>query len=46
MIANTKGFTGHAMGTGIEDVVAVKALETGLCRRWPTSRKSILSWVR
>ena len=31
VIANTKGFTGHAMGTGIEDVVAVKALETG-CR--------------
>ena len=30
IIANTKGFTGHAMGTGIEDVVAVKALETGL----------------
>ena len=29
MIANTKGLTGHAMGTGIEDVVAVKALETG-----------------
>jgi acyl transferase domain-containing protein/NAD(P)-dependent dehydrogenase (short-subunit alcohol dehydrogenase family) len=29
LIANTKGFTGHAMGTGIEDVVAVKALETG-----------------
>ena len=29
MIANTKGFTGHAMGAGIEDVVAVKALETG-----------------
>ena len=29
VIANTKGFTGHAMGTGIEDVVAVKALETG-----------------
>ncbi len=28
-IANTKGFTGHAMATGIEDVVAVKALETG-----------------
>src|ERR1035438_9697639 len=24
-----KGFTGHAMATGIEDVVAVKALETG-----------------
>ena len=30
MIANTKGFTGHAMGVGIEDVVAVKALETGI----------------
>jgi len=30
VIANTKGFTGHAMGTGIEDVVAVKALETGV----------------
>jgi len=29
VIANTKGFTGHAMGTGVEDVVAVKALETG-----------------
>ncbi|MGZ4821406.1 MAG: beta-ketoacyl synthase N-terminal-like domain-containing protein, partial [Terriglobales bacterium] len=29
VIANTKGFTGHPMGTGIEDVVAVKALETG-----------------
>ena len=30
VIANTKGFTGHAMGAGIEDVVAVKALETGV----------------
>ena len=29
VIANTKGYTGHAMGTGIEEVVAVKALETG-----------------
>ena len=29
VIANTKGLTGHAMATGIEDVVAVKALETG-----------------
>ncbi|HUK19086.1 MAG TPA: beta-ketoacyl synthase N-terminal-like domain-containing protein, partial [Bryobacteraceae bacterium] len=29
VIANTKGFTGHAMGTGIEDVIAVKCLETG-----------------
>ncbi len=30
VIANTKGYTGHAMGTGIEDVVAVRALETGI----------------
>ncbi len=30
IIANTKGFTGHTMGVGIEDVVAVKALEYGL----------------
>jgi 3-oxoacyl-(acyl-carrier-protein) synthase/NAD(P)-dependent dehydrogenase (short-subunit alcohol dehydrogenase family)/acyl carrier protein len=30
VIANTKGQTGHAMATGIEDVLAVKALETGL----------------
>ena len=31
VIANTKGFTGHAMATGIEDVVAVKALGNRLC---------------
>ncbi len=30
IIANTKGFTGHAMGAGVEDVLAVKALETGI----------------
>ena len=30
VIANTKGFTGHAMAVGLEDVVAVKALETGI----------------
>ncbi len=30
VIANTKGLTGHPMGVGIEDVVAVKALETGI----------------
>ncbi|NHK31684.1 MAG: acyltransferase domain-containing protein [Asgard group archaeon] len=30
IIANTKGFTGHAMGAGIEDVVAVKILEKGI----------------
>ncbi len=30
VITNTKGFTGHAMGVGVEDVVAVKAIETGI----------------
>ena len=27
IVANTKGFTGHAMGVGIEDVIGVKILE-------------------
>ena len=27
VVANTKGFTGHAMGAGIEDVLAIKALQ-------------------
>jgi acyl transferase domain-containing protein/NAD(P)-dependent dehydrogenase (short-subunit alcohol dehydrogenase family)/acyl carrier protein len=30
VVANTKGMTGHPMGVGIEDVVAIKALETGI----------------
>ncbi|WP_204068865.1 type I polyketide synthase, partial [Planobispora siamensis] len=30
IITNTKGFTGHAMGAGIEDVVAIKSMETGI----------------
>ena len=30
VIANTKGFTGHTMGVGVEDVIAVKALEFGI----------------
>jgi malonyl CoA-acyl carrier protein transacylase len=30
VIANTKGMTGHAMAVGIEDVLAIKSLETGL----------------
>ncbi len=30
VIANTKGVTGHPMGVGLEDVVAIKALETGI----------------
>ncbi len=38
VIANTKGFTGHPMGVGIEDVVAVKALETGVVPPVPNFR--------
>jgi acyl transferase domain-containing protein/NAD(P)-dependent dehydrogenase (short-subunit alcohol dehydrogenase family)/acyl carrier protein len=30
IIANTKGFTGHTMGVGVEDVMAVKLLEYGI----------------
>ncbi|KAF0107639.1 MAG: beta-ketoacyl synthase [Anaerolineaceae bacterium] len=30
VITNTKGFTGHTMGVGVEDIVAVKALEYGI----------------
>ncbi|HET8642549.1 MAG TPA: SDR family NAD(P)-dependent oxidoreductase, partial [Pseudonocardiaceae bacterium] len=39
VITNTKGFTGHAMGAGIEDVVAVKALETGVVPPVPNFRE-------
>ncbi|MGZ4187422.1 MAG: SDR family NAD(P)-dependent oxidoreductase, partial [Solirubrobacteraceae bacterium] len=38
VIANTKGLTGHPMGVGIEDVVAVKALETGIVPPVPNFR--------
>jgi len=30
IVANTKGFTGHPMGVGIEDVIATKILEYGI----------------
>ncbi|MDR0291525.1 MAG: acyltransferase domain-containing protein, partial [Elusimicrobium sp.] len=30
IVSNTKGFTGHAMGAGIEDVIAVRSLNTGI----------------
>ena len=30
IMANTKGFTGHRMGVGVEDVIAVKMLEYGI----------------
>ena len=39
VITNTKGFTGHAMGAGIEDVVALKALETGIVPPVPNYRE-------
>ncbi len=39
VIANTKGSTGHPMAVGIEDVLAVKALETGLVPPVPNIRE-------
>ncbi|HEX8110109.1 MAG TPA: acyltransferase domain-containing protein, partial [Kofleriaceae bacterium] len=39
VIANTKGLTGHAMAVGIEDVVAIKALETGVVPPIPNHRE-------
>ncbi len=39
VIANTKGYTGHPMGVGIEDVLAVKSLETGLVPPVPNIRE-------
>ena len=40
VMANTKGYTGHAMGAGIEDVLAVKALETGIVPPIPNFREA------
>jgi len=39
VMSNTKGFTGHAMGAGIEDVVAVKILERGIVPPVPNFRE-------
>ena len=39
IIANTKGFTGHAMGVGVEDVIAVKILEHGIVPPVPNFRE-------
>ncbi|MDP2866659.1 MAG: beta-ketoacyl synthase N-terminal-like domain-containing protein, partial [Elusimicrobiota bacterium] len=30
IVSNVKGFTGHSMGAGLEDVIAVRALNTGI----------------
>ena len=38
VIANTKGVTGHPMGVGLEDVVAIKSLETGIVPPVPNFR--------
>jgi Beta-ketoacyl synthase, C-terminal domain len=38
VIANVKGYTGHPMGVGLEDVLAVKALETGVIPPVPNFR--------
>ena len=38
VIANVKGYTGHPMGVGLEDVLAVKALETGIVPPVPNFR--------
>ncbi|MDH3500283.1 MAG: SDR family NAD(P)-dependent oxidoreductase, partial [Acidimicrobiia bacterium] len=39
VITNTKGYTGHAMGAGIEDVLAIKSMETGLVPPVPNFRE-------
>ncbi|NUM43180.1 MAG: SDR family NAD(P)-dependent oxidoreductase [Anaerolineales bacterium] len=39
VVANTKGFTGHPMGVGIEDVIAIKILEHGLVPPVPNHRE-------
>jgi len=38
-IANTKGFTGHTMGVGVEDVVALRCLQKGLIPPIPNLRQ-------
>ncbi|HET8979037.1 MAG TPA: SDR family NAD(P)-dependent oxidoreductase [Solirubrobacteraceae bacterium] len=39
VIANSKGYTGHPMGVGLEDVLAVKSLETGVVPPVPNFRE-------
>ncbi|MCP4965977.1 MAG: beta-ketoacyl synthase, partial [bacterium] len=39
VISNTKGYTGHAMGVGVEDVLAIKAMETGVVPPVPNYRE-------
>ena len=39
VIANTKGFTGHPMGVGVEDVIAVNILEYGIVPPVPNCKE-------
>ncbi len=39
IVANTKGFTGHPRGVGIEDAIAVKILEHGIVPPVPNHRE-------
>ena len=39
VVSNTKGFTGHTMGAGVEDVAAVKILEHGVVPPVPNFRE-------
>ncbi len=39
VVANTKGLTGHPLGVGIEDVTAIKSLETGQVPPVPNYRE-------
>ena len=39
IVANTKGATGHPMAVGIEDVVSVKILETGIVPAVPNFKE-------
>jgi acyl transferase domain-containing protein/NAD(P)-dependent dehydrogenase (short-subunit alcohol dehydrogenase family)/acyl carrier protein len=39
VIANTKGMTGHSMAVGLEDVIAIKALETGVIPPIPNHKE-------
>ncbi len=40
IVANTKGYTGHAMGVGVEDVLAIKSLETGIVPPVPNFKEA------
>uniref|UniRef100_UPI003D106197 type I polyketide synthase n=1 Tax=Haliangium sp. TaxID=2663208 RepID=UPI003D106197 len=39
VVANTKGYTGHAMGAGVEDAVVTKILETGVVPPVPNHKE-------